>query len=86
MSFGGVGFATTSTSVVTFDAPAAVAGGDGTGNYIFNEIVTGSTSGTQAELRNGILPPTLLKFPLLLETSYLERESLVKTQEYFVQY
>ena len=54
MSFGGVGFAVTSTSIVTFDPPAAVAGGDGTGNFIFNEVVTGSTSGTQARVKDWV--------------------------------
>ena len=52
MTFGGVGFATTSTAIVTFDAPATAVGGDGTGNFIFNEIVTGSTSGTEARVKN----------------------------------
>ena len=52
MSFGGVGFAATSTSVVTFDPPATVAGGDATGSFTFNEVVTGSTSGTQARVKN----------------------------------
>ena len=52
MTFGGVGFASTSTSVVTFDPPATVAGGDATGSFTFNEIVTGSTSGTQARVKN----------------------------------
>ena len=54
MSFGGVGFAVTSTSIVTFDPPAAVAGGNGTGNFIFNEVVTGSTSGTQARVKDWV--------------------------------
>ena len=65
MSFGGVGFATTSTSVVTFDAPAAVAGGDGTGNYIFNEIVTGSTSGTQARVKKWDITTNTLEVSII---------------------
>lgn len=51
MTFGGVGFATTSTAVVTFDSPATATGGIGTGSFTFNEVVTGSTSGTQARVK-----------------------------------
>jgi hypothetical protein len=51
MTFGGVGFATTSTAVVTIDPPATATGGDGSGNFIFNEVVTGGTSGTEARVK-----------------------------------
>lgn len=51
MTFGGVGFATTSTAVVTIDPPATATGGDGSGNFVFNEVVTGGTSGTEARVK-----------------------------------
>lgn len=51
MTYGGVGFATTSTTVVTFDSPTVSSDGEGTGNFIFNEVVIGSTSGTQARVK-----------------------------------
>lgn len=51
MTFGGVGFATTSTSVITFDPPATATGGDGSGNFVFNEVVTGGTSGSEARVK-----------------------------------
>ena len=46
---GGVGFATTESTVVTINAPAA---NDGQGTFIYNEVVTGSTSGTTARVRS----------------------------------
>ena len=46
--FGGVGFATTSTAVVTIDVPAAT---DGQGSFTFNEIVAGSLSGATARVK-----------------------------------
>ncbi len=50
MSFGGTGFASTSTAVVTIDPPATATVGVGT--FIFNETVTGSTSGVTARVKN----------------------------------
>ena len=46
---GGVGFATTESTVVTITPPAA---SDGQGTFIYNEVVTGSTSGTTARVRS----------------------------------
>ena len=50
MSFGGTGFASTSTAVVTIDPPVTATAGVGT--FIFNETVTGSTSGVTARVKN----------------------------------
>ena len=58
-----------------------VAGGDGTGNYIFNEIVTGSTSGTQARVKKWDITTNTLEVSIITGDFYLGRESLVKTQE-----
>ena len=52
LSSGGVGFATTSTAVVTIDTPTTASGGNGSGSFIFNELVTGSTSTTQARVKS----------------------------------
>ena len=44
------GFASTSTAVVTIDPPVTATAGVGT--FIFNETVTGSTSGVTARVKN----------------------------------
>ena len=46
---GGVGFATTESTIVTLEAPET---SDGQGSFIYNEVVTGSTSGTTARVRS----------------------------------
>ena len=46
---GGVGFATTESTIVTLEAPET---SDGQGTFIYNEVVTGSTSGTTARVRS----------------------------------
>ena len=47
VTYGGIGY--TGNPTVTIDAPGAT--GIGTGSYIYNEVVTGQTSGTTARVR-----------------------------------
>ena len=49
VTYGGVGYTTNPTVII--GAPTALGVGIGTGSYIFNEVVTGQTSGTTARVK-----------------------------------
>ena len=49
VTYGGIGY--TSAPSVTITAPAADSANAGTGSYIFNEVITGQTSGTTARVK-----------------------------------
>jgi len=76
----GLGY--TQAPTITFDAPTGIGTTVGVGTFIFNEIITGQTSGTTARVKSGLLPPTLLKFLLLMEHLHLVKRFKVKILEH----
>ena len=51
IQYAGVGYALTSTPAVIIDPPTGIGSTIGIGTFIFNEIVTGQTSGTTARVK-----------------------------------
>ena len=74
ITFAGAGY--TFAPTVTFDSPTGIGTGLGVGSFVFNEIVTGQTSGTTARVKKWTASSNELEVSIV-DGSFTKGETIV---------